>query len=281
MSRRPRFRYLTVHAVLVYAFLFAPILVLVVFSFNEARSGTTWTGFSTRWYSALTADAAVRRAFANTLEVAVASTLLATVLGTFAAFALARHRFRGHRAYSALVLVSLVAPEIVMGIALLVFFRRVVDVPLGLGTVILAHVTFCLAFVIVVVRARLARFDESLTEAAADLGATPAQTFLRVVLPLAAPGILGGAILAFVISLDDVVITFFTAGPGSTTLPIYILGEVRRGVAPSINALSTIVLVASLAVLALGAAVTARAARRSDSPSTRSGRPVRSPGTHR
>lgn len=270
MSRR-RTGYLTVHAIFVYAFLFAPILVLIVFSFNEARSGTTWTGFSTRWYSTLADDENVRRAFGNTLRVAFASTAIATVLGTLAAFALARYRFRGHRAYSALVLVSLVAPEIVMGIALLVFFRRVVDIPLGLGTVILAHVTFCLAFVIVVVRARLARFDASLTEAAADLGATPVQVFTRVVLPIAAPGILGGALLAFVISLDDVVITFFTAGPGSTTLPLYILGEVRRGVAPSINALSTIVLVCSLGALGVGALVAGRVGRRTRrSPSDRS-----------
>ena len=251
--RRRRVGYLTVHAVAVYAFLFAPIAVLVAFSFNRARSGTTWTGFTTHWYDALARDAAVADAFSNTIKVAIASTLLATVLGTLAAFALARFRFPGRRAYTALVLVSLVAPEVVMGIALLVFFRRVADVPLGLGTVILAHVTFCLAFVVIVVRARLARFDDSLTEAAADLGATPVQTFTRVVLPLAAPGILGGALLAFVISLDDVVITFFTSGPGSTTLPLYIFGQVRRGVSPSINALSTIVLFCSLAVLALGA----------------------------
>ncbi|MFM8971118.1 MAG: hypothetical protein ACKOOG_00440, partial [Actinomycetota bacterium] len=139
MNRR-RFGYLTFHAIAVYAFLFAPILVLVVFSFNAARSGTTWTGFSTRWYAELAGDDAVRRAFGNTLKVALASTVLATLLGTLAAFALARHRFRGRRVYSALVLVALVAPEIVMGIALLVFFRRIVDVPLGLGTVVLAHV---------------------------------------------------------------------------------------------------------------------------------------------
>jgi spermidine/putrescine transport system permease protein len=255
-------RYLRWHALAVFAFLFAPIVVLVVFSFNEARSGTTWTGFSTKWYSELADNQDIRRAFSNTMKVAFSATLVATVIGTLAAFALTRFRFRGRGAYSVLVFVSLVVPEVVLGIALLVFFRRIADVQLGLNTVVLAHITFCIAFVVVVVRARLARFDDALVEAAADLGATPVQGFLRIVLPLAAPGIAAGAMLAFVISLDDVVITFFTSGPGSTTLPLYIFGQVKRGVSPSINALSTLVLGFSLLLLGIGALVSARAARR-------------------
>jgi spermidine/putrescine transport system permease protein len=255
-------RYLRWHALAVFAFLFAPIIVLVVFSFNEARSGTTWTGFSTKWYGELADNQDVRRAFTNTLKVAFSATFVATVIGTLAAFALTRFRFRGRGAYSVLVFVSLVVPEVVLGIALLVFFRRIADVQLGLNTIIFAHITFCIAFVVVVVRARLARFDDALVEAAADLGATPLQGFLRIVLPLAAPGIAAGAMLAFVISLDDVVITFFTSGPGGTTLPLYIFGQVRRGVSPSINALSTIVLGFSLLILAIGALFSARSARR-------------------
>ena len=264
MSRKSalRPRYLKVHAVLVFAFLFAPIAVLVVFSFNHARSGTDFTGFSTRWYSDLVHNDNVLKAFRNTLKVAIAATLFATVIGTLAAFALTRFKFRGRTGYSTLVFVSLVMPEVVMGISLLAFYVEFAHMKLGLTTVILSHITFCIAFVVVVVKARLAAFDNALVEAAADLGATPTQTFLRVVLPLAAPGIAACAMLAFTISLDDVVITFFTSGPGSTTLPLYIFGQLKFGVSPSINALSSFVLLFSLVLLGAGAIVSARAARR-------------------
>jgi spermidine/putrescine transport system permease protein len=255
-------RYLKIHATLVFAFLFLPIVVLVVFSFNKARSGTDFTGFSTHWYHALIHNHDVLQAFRNTMKVAITATIVATIIGTLAAFALSRFRFRGRAGYSALVFTSLVMPEVVMGISLLAFFVEVAHVRLGLTTVILSHITFCIAFVIVVVKARLAAFDDSLVEAAADLGATPLQTFLRVVLPLAAPGIAAGAMLAFTISLDDVVITFFTSGPGSTTLPLYIFGELKFGVSPSINALSTLVLLFSLLVLGIGGMISVRAARR-------------------
>jgi spermidine/putrescine transport system permease protein len=255
-------RYLKLHALLVFAFLFAPIVVLVVFSFNKERAGTTWTGFSTHWYGDLADNEEVQQAFRNTLKVAFAATFVATIIGTLAAFALARFRFRGRTAYSTLLFVSLVVPEVVMGIALLVFYRRILDMQLGLRTIILSHITFCIAFVVVVVRARLAGFDNRLVEAAADLGATPFQTFLRIVLPLAMPGIAAGAMLAFVISIDDVVISFFTAGPGSTTLPIYIFGQTRVGVSPSINALSTLILLGSLVVLTIGGVISAVLARR-------------------
>ena len=212
-------RYLKLHAVLVFAFLFAPIIVLVVFSFNKARSGTTWTGFSTHWYGDLAHNEQALQAFRNTIKVAVVATIVATIIGTLAAFALTRFRFRGRSGYSTLIFISLVMPEIVMAVALTAFFRRFAHVELSIRTVIAAHITFCIAFVVVVVKARLTAFDNRLVEAAADLGATPFQSFLRVVLPLAAPGIVAGAMLAFTISLDDVVITSFTSGPGSTTLP--------------------------------------------------------------
>ncbi|MDQ1386462.1 MAG: putrescine transport system permease protein [Actinomycetota bacterium] len=255
-------RYLKLHAVLVFAFLFLPIGVLVFFSFNNARSGTDFTGFSTKWYSDLIHNHQALQAFRNTLKVAIAATVIATVIGTLASFALTRFKFRGRSAYSTLIFVSLVMPEVVMGVSLLAFYANIAHMKLGLTTVILAHTTFCIAFVVVVVNARLASFDNRLVEAAADLGATPIQTFLRVVLPLAAPGIAAGAMLAFTISLDDVVITFFTSGPGSTTLPLYIFSSLKFGVSPSINALSTFVLVFSLFLLALGGLFSARSAKR-------------------
>jgi spermidine/putrescine transport system permease protein len=254
-------RYLKLHAVLGFAFLFAPIIVLVVFSFNHARSGTDFTGFSTRWYSALVHNHDALQAFRNTMKVAVVATVFATVIGTLAAFALTRFKFAGRSGYSTLIFISLVMPEIVMGISLVAFYRRVAHVELSINTVIAAHITFCIAFVVVVVKARLTAFDNRLVEAAADLGATPLQAFLRVVLPLAAPGIAAGAMLAFTISLDDVVITSLTSGPGSTTLPLYIFGQLRFGVSPSINALSTIVLAASLVLLTIGGLFSLRAAR--------------------
>jgi spermidine/putrescine transport system permease protein len=255
-------RYLKVHAVIVFAFLFAPIVGLIVFSFNKARSGTHWTGFTTHWYGDLLHDEPALHAFRNTLKVAVSATILATIIGTLAAFALTRFTFRGRAAYSTLIFVSLVMPEIVMAISLTAFYHRVAHVNLSIWTVIAAHVMFCIAFVVVVVKARLAQFDNRLVEAAADLGATPVQAFTRIVLPLAAPGIFAGAMLAFVISLDDFLITSFTSGPGSTTLPLYIFGQLRFGVSPSINALSTIVLATGLLVLAIVGLYSVRAGRR-------------------
>jgi spermidine/putrescine transport system permease protein len=255
-------RYLKLHAILVYAFLFAPIIVLVVFSFNQAKSSTDWTGFSTHWYSELMHKEAALQAFRNTLKVAFVATFFATIIGTLGAFALTRFRFRGRSGYSTLIFISLVMPEIVMAVSLTAFFRRFAHIELSINTVIAAHITFCIAFVVVVVKARLTAFDNRLVEAAADLGATPVQAFLRVVLPLATPGIAAGAMLAFVISLDDVVITSFTAGPGSTTLPLYIFSQLRFGVSPSINALSSIVLLTALVLLTLGGLYSVHASRR-------------------
>ncbi|HEV7524723.1 MAG TPA: ABC transporter permease [Acidimicrobiia bacterium] len=272
-------RYLKIHAAFVFAFLFAPIVVLVVFSFNHAKSGTDFTGFSTHWYNDLLHNSDVLKAFRNTLKVAIAATFVATIIGTLAAFALTRFRFAGRAGYSTLVFVSLVVPEVVMGISLLVFYVNVAHMRLGLTTVILSHITFCIAFVVVVVKARLAAFDNSLVEAAADLGATPVQTFLRVVLPLASPGIAAGAMLAFTISLDDVVITFFTSGPGSTTLPLYIFGQLKFGVSPSINALSSFVLLFSLVLLGIGGVFSARAAKRGVGGIDPTGVRIPAPGT--
>jgi spermidine/putrescine transport system permease protein len=257
-----RARYLKWHALLVYVFLFLPIVILIVFSFNHARSGTDWTGFSTRWYHQLIHDPDVLRAFRATLKVAFIATAAATVIGTLGAFALARFHFFGRAGYSTLVFISLVMPEVVMGISMLAFFKRELHWQTNLNTVILAHIAFCIPFVVVVVRARLAQFDDRLIDAASDLGATPTQSFLRIVLPLAAPGIAAGAMLAFTISLDDLVITHFTTGPGGTTLPNYIFGELHFGVSPAINALSTIVLLFSLLLLTLAGILSVRSSRR-------------------
>jgi spermidine/putrescine transport system permease protein len=258
-------RYLKVHAAIVFAFLFAPIIVLIVFSFNQAKSNTKWTGFSTRWYDDLFHNHYALNAFWTTIKVGVVATLFATILGTLAAFALSRFQFRGRSAYSTLIFISLVMPEIVMGISLTAFFRQGLHQQQGLRTVILAHITFCIAFVVVVVKARLAQFDNRLLEASADLGATQLQSFFRVVLPLAAPGIIAGALLAFTISLDDVVITFFTSGPGATTLPLYIYGELKFGVSPAINALSTLVVGFALLVLTFGGIFAVITSRRGQS----------------
>ena len=255
-------RYLKLHAVLVFAFLFAPIIVLVVFSFNKARSGTDWTGFSTHWYSDLAHNPDALQAFRNTLKVAFIATFVATIIGTLAAFALTRFRFRGRSGYSTLIFISLVMPEIVMAISLTAFFRRFAHVDLSIRTVIAAHITFCIAFVVVVVKARLTAFDNRLVEGRRRSRRHTVQTFLRVVLPLATPGIVAGRMLAFTISLDDVVITNFTSGPGSTTLPLYIFGQLKFGVSPSINALSTIVLLTALALLAIAGVFSARASKR-------------------
>jgi len=256
-------RYLRVHAVFAYLFLFAPIIVLIVFSFNQAKSGTHFTGLSLRWYRDLVHNEEVLQAFRTTLKVAFAATFVSTIIGTLAAFALTRFKFHGRALYSTLVFVSLVMPEVVMGISMEAFFSRWAHWQLGLRTVILAHIAFCVAFVIVVVKARLSQFDNRLVEAANDLGATPMQAFTKIVLPLAAPGIAAGAMLAFTISLDDVVITHFTTGPGGTTLPIYIFGQVVKvGSSPAINALSTFIVLFSLALLGIAAALSMRSAKR-------------------
>lgn len=258
-------RWLWVHAALAYIFLFAPIAVLVVFSFNSARSGSKFDHFSTTWYRTLSENENIQRAFANTMKVGLVATAAATVIGTLAAFALSRYRFRGRLGYSTFIFVPLVIPEVVQGVSLLVFFLNILHLQLGLRTLMIAHTTFCISFVIVVVKARLANFDQRLEEAAADLGATPLQSFRRIVLPLAAPGIAAGAVLAFTLSFDDVIISSFNAGVGSTTLPLYIYGQTKVGVAPAVNALSTCILAFTSTLLLVGMVVSSRSRRRGTS----------------
>ncbi len=241
-------RWLTAYSMLAYAFLYLPIIVLVVFSFNTSRLNVNWEGFTFAWYGKLLQNDKIMTAVKNSFTVAAISTPASTILGTMAAFAVHRLRFKGRRAIEGGMYVPIVLPEIIMGISLLSLFTAL-GFKLGLGTVIIAHITFSMPFVFVTVRARLHDLTDTLERAAMDLGADEWLTFWWVTFPLVAPGILAGALLAFTLSLDDVIITFFAAGPGSTTLPLQIFSMVRFGVSPEINALSTIFLVVTLAMV--------------------------------
>ncbi|HWX24867.1 MAG TPA: extracellular solute-binding protein, partial [Vicinamibacteria bacterium] len=241
-------RVLGVFSAFVYLFLYAPILVLVTFSFNKSRLTATWVGFTFEWYRKILDDPQIISSLRNSLVVGVAATLLSTVIGTAAALAFHRYRFRHQGTLDALITLPIVIPEIVLGSSLVLLFAAV-GFRLGFLTVILAHVGFSLSYAVVVVRARLAGFDRSLEEAAMDLGAGPVKTFVFVTLPGIAPGVLAAALLVFALSIDDYVITSFVAGVGSTTLPIQIYSMVRSGISPEINAVSTIILVATSLLL--------------------------------
>jgi spermidine/putrescine transport system permease protein len=241
-------RSLLLFAALIYVFLYAPILVMVFFSFNSSRSTQVWTGFSTEWYGELIRDQSILDAFRTSMIVGVTATAIATVIGTLTALAMTRYRFRGKTFADSAIYAATVMPEIVVGVSLLVFFVAA-GFALGITTIIIAHVAFTISFVTIVVRARLSGMDRSIEEAAQDLGANPVETFLRVTLPLILPGVMAGALLAFTLSFDDFVITFFVAGVGSTTLPLQIYSMIRFGVSPVINALSSVVLVATMILI--------------------------------
>ena len=224
---------------LFYVYLYLPIVVLVAFSFNTDRLNLFWQGFTWRWYLELFGDGRVALAARNTLIVALTSTLTSTVIGTLAALALQRYIFRLKAVSEPILYIPIVIPEVVMGIGLLSLYATM-KMTLGLLTITLSHIAFSIPFVALVVRARLHGFDRSLEEVAMDLGANELNTFLRVTLPVILPGVLSGAMLAFTLSLYDFIITFFTAGPGWTTLPLLIYGMVKTHITPEINALSTI-----------------------------------------
>jgi len=250
--------------VLGFAFLYLPIVILVLYSFNASRLVTVWAGWSLRWYVSLFQDGAILQAAWISLRVAVTSATLATVLGTLAALALVRAgRFRGRGAFSGMVYAPLVMPEIVTGLALLLLFVAL-GADRGFWTVTVAHTTLTMCFVAVVVQSRLIGLDRSLEEAAMDLGCPPGRAFLSVTLPLIWPALAAGWMLAFVLSLDDLVIASFTTGPGSTTLPIQIYSEVRRGLKPEINAVSTI-LIALVTLMIVSAALFMKIGARSSS----------------
>jgi putrescine transport system permease protein len=230
------------------AFLYLPIVILVIYSFNASRLVTVWGGWSARWYVELLRDEAMLDAASVTLRIGFLSATAATVLGTLAAVALVRMgRFRGRTVFSAMVYAPLVMPEVITGLSLLLLFVAM-DIDRGFWTIVIAHTTLTMCFVTVVVHARLLRFDISLEEAAMDLGCPPLKAFLAITLPLIFPAIAAGWMLAFTLSLDDLVIASFTTGPGATTLPLRIYSEVRLGVKPEINAICTIM----IAVVAVG-----------------------------
>jgi spermidine/putrescine transport system permease protein len=242
-----RFALVTI-ALFTFAFLYVPIVVLIVFSFNSARTGATWQSFTLQWYDRVFSNTRILEAAANSLIVATLSTLGAVVIGTLMAMAMERYRFRGQSAWDGLLYLPVIVPEIVMGISLLIFFAAV-NISRGLLTLIISHIAFCMPFVYLTMRARLADFDRSVEEAAQDLGANEWVTFRRVTLPLLMPGIISSALLAFTLSLDDFVISFFVTGVGSQTLPVYIWGQIRRGITPEINAISALMLVLSIVLV--------------------------------
>jgi putrescine transport system permease protein len=244
----------TTSVALGFAFLYAPILILVIYSFNDSKLVTVWGGFSTRWYSALLQDQAMLDAAWVTLRLAFISASIATVLGTLAAITMVRFgRFLGRTIFSGMIYAPLVMPDVITGLSLLLLFVAI-DIDRGFWTVTLAHVTLTMCFVAVVVQSRLVVFDRSLEEAALDLGCPPFKTFFVITLPLILPGVIAGWMLAFTLSLDDLVIASFTTGPGATTLPMKIFSQVKFGVTPEINAISTI-LIAVVAVGVIGASL--------------------------
>lgn len=242
-----------------YAFLYVPVLLLVLYSFNESRLVTVWSGFSTKWYGELLRNRQLIDAAWLSIRIAAVNATFAVLLGTLAANALVRHaRFRGRAGFELLLTAPLVMPDVIIGLSLLLLFvamEQLTGWPPGRGftTITIAHITFSMAYVAVVVRARLSQMDRSLEEAALDLGARPLGVYMRITLPLIAPALLSGWLLAFTLSLDDLVIASFVAGPGATTLPMVVYSSVRMGVSPQINALATLIVAAvSLAVILAG-----------------------------
>ena len=267
-----------------YFFLWAPILVLIVFSFNSGVSVSRWSGFSLQWYQNIIANTIsvdsiatnfqtglLLDAVRNSLIVAGSATVLSSIIGTMFALAVARGRFPGRKLFDALFYLPVVIPDFTLGIALAVFFRIVFEywqtmtgnrlLP-GFGTIIIAHVAFNISYVAIVVRSRLASMDATLEEAASDLGANRLQAFLRITFPILLPGIMAGGLLAFTLSLDDFVVTFFTSGVGTTTLPLYVYGLLKQRVPPEINAISTLMIVVSIVLVGVSLYLQQRGARR-------------------
>ncbi|WP_419877398.1 ABC transporter permease [Brevibacillus centrosporus] len=230
---------------LMLVFLYLPIAILMLYSFNDSRINAVWSGFTWKWYLSLFDNRQVMAALANSMTIGIISSVLATVLGTAAALAIKHYSLRWRTFVNGLIYLPIVIPEIMMGLALLVLFSQV-HMELGKGTLIMAHVTFSMPYVMVIINARLADMGKELEEAAQDLGATPWGTLRHVTLPLIMPGVVAGFLMSFTLSLDDFIISFFVAGPNSTTLPLYIYGLVKRGVSPEVNALSTMLIVCTV-----------------------------------
>lgn len=242
-------RILTVNGWLVYLFLYVPIAIVIIFSFSDSPNVGIWGGFTFDWYGRMFRNDQLMNALRNSVVVALVSTAVSTILGTAAAISLERYRrWLGKRTFDALLYLPVIIPDITMAVMLLLWFTQI-GMTLSLTTIILAHIAFNISFVSIVVRARLANMDSSIEEAAADLYAGRWQAFRRVTLPLIWPGVIGGALLALTLSLDDVVVTSFVQGPGATTLPVFVFGLIKRQVTPEINAVSTLMLVASMVLV--------------------------------
>jgi spermidine/putrescine transport system permease protein len=235
-------------ALAVYAFLYVPLAVVVIFSFNDSLLNAQWVGFTFDWYRKLAGNGEMLRAAANSLLIALLSSTIATALGAMAGIAMHRYRFRW---LPFLVLTPVARPEILLGVSLLLFFRQALDLTLGFVSILVAHVTFSIGFVAVIVRARLAGMDESIFEAARDLGATPWATFRRITFPLILPALVAGFLMSFTLSIDDFVITFFVAGVGVTTLPLQIYSMIKVAVTPEVNAVSTLLMALTLTLIFL------------------------------
>ena len=231
---------------LVYAFLYVPLIIVVVYSFNDSRLNAEWVGFTLNWYRMLFNDEQMIGAAVNSLTIAIVSGLVATALGTMAGIAI--HRYKP-KLLPFMVITPVAMPEILLGVSLLLFFIQVMNLTLGMLSIIIAHITFCIGFVTIVVRARLAGMDESIFEAARDLGATPWQTFRLVTFPLIMPGVIAGALMSFTLSIDDFVITFFTVGVGVSTLPLQIYSMIKIAVTPEVNAVSTLLMLLTLTTI--------------------------------
>ncbi len=247
-------------------FFYLPIAVLIAYSFNASRLNVLWEGFTLRWYGEIWRDGALLGSVRNSLIVALASTVLSVLLGTAGAWVLHRHRLPASRLLHTLVLVPMIVPEVILGVSLLIFFVAV-RLELGFTTIVVSHVTFCFPFVLTAVRARLIGLDPALEEAAMDLGATPLRAFTRVLLPYLAPAIVSGALMAFTLSLDELIVTYFTASAATRTLPLEIFGRVKKGLDPTLNAISTLLVVAAVALVLItdllqrGAVIRARRPR--------------------
>jgi spermidine/putrescine transport system permease protein len=245
---------------LVFAFLYIPILLLIVFSFNSSRLNIRWEGFSLRWYAALLENKTLLTAFQNSIIVASATTILATLLGTIGAWMLYRYHFPFQRAIGFLIFIPMVMPEVLMGASLLAEFVHLLKIPLGYSTLIIAHTTFCFPFVLVGIQARLQGLDPFLEEAALDLGATPAQAFRLVIVPYLMPSIISGALMSFTLSLDEYIVSVFTTGAQSQTLPLKVYGMAKVGLNPQLNALSTIFVIATIVLVLFSELLTRRKA---------------------
>jgi len=237
-------------ALAVYAFLYLPLTIVVVYSFNDSRLNAEWVGFTWHWYEVLLHDEEMLLAAGNSLFIAFVSSLSATLLGTMAGIAMHRYRLKS---LTFMVLTPVAMPEILLGVSLLLFFIQVLNLTLGMLSIILAHITFSIGFVAVIVRARLAGMDENLFEAARDLGASPWETFRYVTFPLILPAVVAGGLMAFTLSIDDFVITFFTAGVGVQTLPLRIYSMIKIAVTPEVNAVSTLLMLLTLTMIVLAA----------------------------